>query len=154
MTGASRGIGAATARKLAEHHAKVVLAARTSHEINAVADEIRSAGGTADAIACNVTDYSDLAAAVDHCVKAYGRLDILINNAGAIEPISRIADSDSDKWGMVADVKYKGVYHGLRAAIPVMEKQGSGTSVNVSSGAATRALEDWSHYCPSKAAAL
>lgn len=154
VTGASRGIGAATARRLAEHHAKVVLAARTTQEINAVAEEIRSAGGTADAIACNVTVYSDVVAAVDHCVMTYGRLDVLINNAGAIEPISRIADSDPDEWGMVADVNYKGVYHGLRAAIPVMEKQGSGIIVNVSSGAATGALEGWSHYCSSKAAAL
>ncbi|MCR9136489.1 MAG: SDR family oxidoreductase [Alphaproteobacteria bacterium] len=154
VKGASRGIGAATARRLAQYGANVVLAARTRNDIEAVAQEIRDAGGTAEAIVCDVANYADVQAAVDHCVSTFGRLDILVNNAGLIEPIARIADSDPDHWGRVADVNYKGVYYGMRAAIPVMEKQGSGVIINISSGAATGALEGWSHYCSSKAAAL
>ncbi len=154
ITGASRGIGAATARRLAEYGAAVVLAARTSPEIEAVASAIGTAGGTADAVTCDVTRYEDVSAVVDHCVARHGGLDILVNNAGLIDPIARLADSDPAEWARVADVNYKGVYHGLRAAIPVMEKGGGGTIVNISSGAATSALEGWSHYCSSKAAVL
>ena len=154
IKGASRGIGAATARRLAEYGARVVLAARTKTDIDIVAAEIRDNGGTADAVTCDVSNYSDVQAAVDHCVSRFGGLEILVNNAGIIEPIARIADSDPEHWSRVADVNYKGIYYGLRAAIPVMEKQGRGVIVNISSGAATGALEGWSHYCSSKAAAL
>ena len=154
ITGASRGIGAAAAKRLAEYGVKVVLAARSMQDIETLAQAIRATGGTAEAIACDVVRYGDVQTAVDHCISTYGRLDILVNNAGLIEPITRLGDSDPELWGHVADVNFKGVYHGLRAAIPVMEKQGGGVIVNISSGAATNALEGWSHYCASKAAAL
>ncbi len=154
ITGASRGIGAATARRLADCGAAVVLAARSGREIEELATAIRDAGGTADAIICDVSRYDDVSAAVGQCVERHGGLDILVNNAGLIDPIARLADSDPDEWARVADVNYKGVYHGLRAAIPVMLDGGGGTVVNISSGAATSALEGWSHYCSSKAAVL
>ena len=154
ITGASRGIGAATAIRLAHYGANVVLAARSNAQIEAVASRIRQAGGTSDAVTCDVSKYGDVEQLVRHCQDQYGRLDILVNNAGLIEPISQLADSDPDEWCNVADVNYKGVYHGLRAALPIMLKQGSGTIVNISSGAAVGALEGWSHYCSSKAAAL
>jgi len=77
-----------------------------------------------------------------------------VNNAGLIDPISRIADSDPEAWGKVVDVNIKGVYHGLRYALPVMREQGAGTVINISSGAANSALEGWSHYCATKAAVL
>jgi NAD(P)-dependent dehydrogenase (short-subunit alcohol dehydrogenase family) len=154
ITGASRGIGAAAARRLAEYGANVILAARTERDISAVAQGIREAGGKADAVACDVSQFRDVSAAVDFCVSKYGGLDILANNAGLIEPIARLADSDPEEWGRIADINYKGVYHGLRAAIPIMEKHGGGVIVNISSGAATGALEGWSHYCSSKAAVL
>ena len=154
ITGASRGIGAATARELARLGVGLVLAARTVGEIETIAEEIRRAGGKAEAVACDVSQYADVAAAVARCQDAFGRLDILVNNAGVIEPIARLAESDPEQWGRAADVNYKGVYHGLRAAIPVMEAQGSGVIVNLSSGAATGALEGWSHYSSAKAAAL
>lgn len=154
ITGASRGIGAATAKRLAEYGAAVVLAARSGAEIGEVASAICEAGGEAEAVPCDVTRYEDVSAAVDHCVTGHGGLDILVNNAGLIDPIARLADSDPAEWAQVADVNYKGVYHGLRAAIPVMEKAEGGTIVNISSGAATSALDGWSHYCSSKAAVL
>jgi NAD(P)-dependent dehydrogenase (short-subunit alcohol dehydrogenase family) len=102
----------------------------------------------------DVAVVGDVEAAVGRAVDAHGGLDVLVNNAGLIEPIARLADSDPDEWTKVADVNYKGVYFGLRAALPVMLGSGGGTVVNVSSGAATSALEGWSHYCSSKAAAL
>ena len=154
VTGASRGIGAATARSLVAYGAKVVLAARTADAIDHVAASICAVGGDARAIVCDVARYADVEAAVRHAVGAYGRLDILVNNAGLMEPIALLADSDPEQWGRIADVNYKGVYHGLRAAIPQMLKQGSGAIINISSNAATGALEGWSHYCSSKAAVL
>ncbi len=154
VTGASRGIGAATARRLAAAGATVVLTARSMAGIEDVAAQIRAAGGNADAIVCDVTDYAAVATAVQHCVDRHGSIDILVNNAGTIEPIARLADSDPELWGQVVDVNYKGVYHGLRSAIPVMEKQGGGVVVNISSGAAIAAMEGWSHYCSTKAAVL
>lgn len=154
VTGASRGIGAATAEELAKHGVAVVLAARSDGEIDAVAEKINAAGGRASAVACDVARYADVAAAVEHCRRTYGSLDILVNNAGVIDPIARLADSDPDGWNSVVDVNLKGVYHALRAAIPVMETQGGGVIVNISSGAATSPLEGWSHYCATKAAVL
>ncbi|PJK27458.1 SDR family NAD(P)-dependent oxidoreductase [Minwuia thermotolerans] len=154
ITGASRGIGAAAARHFGELGARVTLLARSRRTIQEIADEIVKAGGHAIAVGADVASYADVEAAVAKAVEAHGGLDVLVNNAGLIEPIARLAESDPDEWTKVADVNYKGVYFGLRAALPVMLKSGGGTVVNVSSGAATSALEGWSHYCSSKAAAL
>ncbi len=152
VTGASRGIGAEAAKALAGAGVGVVLAARSEGQAAAVAEEIRGAGGRAEAVACDVARFDDMAAAVARTTDAFGGLDILVNNAGLIEPIARIDASDPEAWGYVVDVNLKGVYHGLRAAIPAMA--GSGVIVNISSGAATSALEGWSHYCATKAAVL
>ncbi len=154
ITGASRGIGAATARIFAERGVAVCLAARSEADLEAEVAAIEAAGGRAIAIACDVSRYEDVASAVSATLDRFGQLDYLVNNAGLIEPVARLADSDPEAWGRVADVNYKGVYHGLRAAIPVMLDQGGGVIVNISSGAATNALEGWSHYCSSKAAVL
>lgn len=154
VTGASRGIGAATATCLAGYRAKVVLAARTADAIEQVAADIRTDGGDASAVVCDVARYAEVEAAVSHTVGTYGRIDVLVNNAGLMEPIALLAESDPEQWDRIADVNYKGVYHGLRAAIPEMLKRGRGTIINISSGAATVALEGWSHYCSSKAAVL
>ena len=154
ITGASKGIGAATARLFGAEGAKVALLARSGRAIEALAKEINDAGGEAIAIAADVASYEDMDAAVAQVVDAHGGLDVLVNNAGLIEPISHLAESDPAEWALAADVNYKGVYFGMRAALPVMLKAGAGTVVNVSSGAATSALEGWSHYCSSKAGAL
>ncbi|MEM9813437.1 MAG: SDR family oxidoreductase [Pseudomonadota bacterium] len=154
ITGASRGIGAAAARHLAAQGGKIVLAARSTGEIDALAREIRDAGGEAIAQRVDVSNWGDVRDLVATAVERFGRLDLLVNNAGLIDPISRLGDSDPEAWARVADVNYKGVYYGLRAAIPEMLKTGGGTVINISSGAAVSALEGWSHYCSSKAAAL
>jgi NAD(P)-dependent dehydrogenase (short-subunit alcohol dehydrogenase family) len=153
VTGASRGIGAETARVLAAQGAAVLLTARSLPLIEAVAAEIRANGGRAEAMACDVGDWAQVEASVAQARATFGALDILVNNAGLIDPIARLADSDPAEWAHVFDVNAKGVFHGMRAALPGMIAAGGGTIVTVSSGAAHQALEGWSHYCASKAAA-
>ena len=152
ITGASRGIGEATARYLAKHGANVVLAARSGKAIEAIVDDIKEGGGSAQAINCDVSQPEAVAALMDRAQSAYGSLDILVNNAGLIDPIARIEDSDPAAWGEIIDVNVKGVYHGLRYALPVMKALGRGTVINISSGASNSFLEGWPHYCASKAA--
>mgnify|MGYP003626587142 FL=1 len=155
ITGASRGIGEAAARHFAAQGANVLLAARSGDAVTRIAAEIeQEGGGRAAAIALDVSRYQDVENAVRRAVDMFGSLDVLVSNAGLIEPIALLAESDPEGWCHTADVNYKGVYFGLRAAIPVMLEQGGGSIVNVSSGAATGVLEGWSHYCSSKAAAL
>lgn len=154
ITGASRGIGAAAAHELAALGANVVLAARSTSAIEEHARAIRHEGGKALAVACDVADYAQVKAAIGETEKAFGPVSILVNNAGVIEPIARIDLSDPAEWGKVIDINVKGVYHCAHAALPGMLAKGAGTIINMSSGAATGALEGWSQYCSSKAAVL
>lgn len=154
ITGASRGIGAAMARGFAAEGASVVLLARSATSLEALAGEIEADGGQALAIGGDVSVWADVEGAVSQAVARFGALDVLINNAGVIEPIARLADGDPAAWGQAIDINLKGAYHGLRAAIPAMLAAGGGTVINISSGAATSALEGWSHYCASKAGVL
>lgn len=149
ITGASRGIGAAAARAFAGAGARVVLMARSAGDLAALADET---GGLA--LPCDVADWASVEAAVAQAVAAFGRLDVMVNNAGQIEPIAALAEADPAAWARAVQVNLTGTFHGLRAAIPVMRAQGSGTILNISSGAATQPLEGWSAYCASKAGAL
>ncbi|WP_138465031.1 SDR family oxidoreductase [Poseidonocella sp. HB161398] len=149
VTGASRGIGAAAARAFAAAGAKVALAARSREAIADLAGEL---GGDAVAITCDVSRYWEVEAAVAAVEKSFGRLDVLVNNAGVIEPIAPLGGADPEDWGKLIDINVKGVYHGMRAALPVMAANGGGTILTVSSGAASRPLEGWSAYCASKAA--
>lgn len=153
ITGASKGIGEAAARHLASVGVNVVLAARSEDAVTKIAAEINSGGGNAFGISCDVSDYEQVKAIIDVAHKTFGSVDILVNNAGLIDPIARIENSDPQMWGHIIDVNVKGVYYGTRAALPVMKGQGGGVIINISSGAATSALEGWSHYCASKAAA-
>jgi NAD(P)-dependent dehydrogenase (short-subunit alcohol dehydrogenase family) len=154
ITGASRGIGAAAARHFAENGAEVTLAARSTTAIDALAADIKAAGGTALAQPCDVADWQSVSDLMSATIARFGKVDVLINNAGLIDPIARLAVSDPHEWGTVVDVNLKGVYHGIRAVLPGMLDQGNGTIINISSGAATNVLEGWSHYCATKAAVL
>ncbi|MEM9575472.1 MAG: SDR family oxidoreductase [Pseudomonadota bacterium] len=148
ITGASRGIGAETARVFAGAGANVALLARGQREIADLAGEI---GAKALAIPCNVARYSDMATAVEVTQDTFGGLDVLINNAGVIEPISHLSAADPDAWGDVIDINLKGVFNGVHAALPVMRAGGGGSILTISSGAAHNPIEAWSHYCTSKA---
>jgi NAD(P)-dependent dehydrogenase (short-subunit alcohol dehydrogenase family) len=128
----------------------VVLMARDADAIAALAGEI---GTAALAVPCNVTRYREVETALGAAVDTFGRLDVLVSNAGVIEPIASFADADPDAWGQAIDINLKGVFHGARAAVPIMLAQGGGTLITVSSGAAVNALEGWSAYCASKAGA-
>ena len=150
ITGASKGIGASTARVFAEAGANVALVARNGDAIAHLAGEI---GQQAIAIPCDVSRFWEVQAAVDACLKAFGGLDVLIGNAGVIEPIASLSASDPEGWSHAIDVNLKGVYNGMRAAMPVMQDAGRGTIITISSGAAHNPLEGWSQYCASKAGA-
>ncbi|WP_343032656.1 SDR family oxidoreductase [Tritonibacter litoralis] len=151
ITGASRGIGEAAARYLANLGANVVLAARSEDAVTRIANEI---GPQAIGLSCDVADWAQVSATVARTQEGFGGVDILLNNAGLIDPIARIEDADPLAWGKVVDVNVKGAFHMLRAAAPGMIVNGRGLVINISSGAATSALEGWSHYCATKAALL
>jgi NAD(P)-dependent dehydrogenase (short-subunit alcohol dehydrogenase family) len=150
ITGASRGIGAASAEVFAAAGAKVALLARSGDEVGALADRI---GAAALALPCDVGDAAAVQQAVDRAVAWGGRLDVLINNAGVIDPIARLADADPAAFARAVQINLNGVFFGMRAAIPVMRAQGSGTIITVSSGAAHNPLEGWGAYCSAKAGA-
>lgn len=150
VTGASRGIGAAAGRAFADAGAKVALLARSGDQVNVSADEI---GEAALPIACDVASYSDLEAAVAKTEAAFGPLDVFIGNAGLLDPISHLAEADVEAWGKTIDVNLKGVFNGMRVAMPRMIERGQGTIITISSGAAHGPVEAWSSYCASKAGA-
>ena len=151
ITGASRGIGRAAAQAFVEAGANVALLARSGRVVRDLAGEL---GDKALGLECDVSDWSSVRTAVDATVAQFGTADGLVNNAGVIEPIARLADAAPEDWGRAQDINLKGVFHGMKAVIPLMRAQGGGTIVTVSSGAATRAYEGWSAYCASKAGAL
>lgn len=151
VTGASRGIGAAAAAALSRAGATVVLTARPSEGLEQTAMAIARAGGAVFSCGCDVSDYKQFAGVLDQAIDRYGRIDALINNAGVIEPIASIADSDPAAWARNVTINLTGAYHAIRAVLPGMLEAGGGTIVNVSSGAAVRPLEGWSAYCSGKA---
>ncbi|GHC26933.1 short-chain dehydrogenase [Gemmobacter nanjingensis] len=151
ITGASRGIGAAAARVFAAAGAKVALLARSEAEMAALTADIGA--DRALVLACDVADAAAVSAAVAQIVAHWGQLDVLVNNAGMIEPIARIEDADPALWAQAVQVNLAGVFNGIRAALPVMKSAGTGTIITISSGAAHRPLEGWSAYCASKAGA-
>lgn len=132
ITGASSGLGEATARRLSADGATVVLGARRINRIKALADELTQAGGKALAIATDVTNAVQVRALADAAVQAYGRIDVIINNAGLM-PHSPLDRLKIDDWNRTIDVNIKGVLYGIAAALPHMERQMSGHIINVSS---------------------
>ena len=149
ITGASSGIGAVTARELARQGASVVLGARRKDKLEALVKEIAQAGGKAIAVACDVATRTDVAALVEAGVEAFGKVDVMINNAG-IMPLSPMAELRVDEWEQTLDVNIKGVLYGIAAALPVFQKQGSGHFINISSVAGIRTFPNAAVYCGSK----
>lgn len=150
ITGASKGIGAAAARAFASAGANVALVARSEAALDALAASI---GPQALPLPCDVADFAALESAVARTVGQFGRLDVMINNAGVISPIGRIEEIDPDAWSAMIDINLKGVFNGMKAVLPTMIAQGGGSVLTISSGAAHGPLEGWSHYCSSKAGA-
>lgn len=132
ITGASSGIGEATARILAQAGAKVVLGARRVDRLEKIVGEIKAAGGKAIAHPLDVTQREDVRLFVDAAVREFGRLDVLVNNAGVML-VSLLSELKIDDWDRMIDVNIKGVLYGIGAALPVMKNQGSGHVINVSS---------------------
>ncbi|WP_424967110.1 SDR family oxidoreductase [Dinoroseobacter sp. S375] len=150
ITGASTGIGESAARVFAAAGAHVGLLARNAEACARIADEI---GENALALPGDVSDPDALPAAVAAMRARFGTLDVLINNAGVITPIAPLDAADPADWGKLIDINLKGVFYGMRAALPAMKAQGAGTIITISSGAASHPLEGWSAYCASKAGA-
>jgi NADP-dependent 3-hydroxy acid dehydrogenase YdfG len=132
ITGASSGLGASTAKLLARHGAKVVLGARRKDRIDAVVQEIAVAGGTAIGFAADVTKRADVEALIQGAVDRFGRVDVLVNNAGimAIAPIQLLK---VEEWDRQIDVNIRGVLYGVAAALPHMQQQQSGHIINLAS---------------------
>ena len=148
VTGASRGIGAASARAFAKAGALVGVMARSRTGVDELAAEI---GGLA--LSGDVAQAADMEDVVARICDRFGRLDVLVNNAGIIGPIAGLAAADVKEWEQAIDINLKGVFHGMRAALPVMRAQGGGTILTVGSGAAHAPQQGWSAYCASKAGA-
>lgn len=132
ITGGSSGIGEATALRLADAGAAVVLGARRTERIAALAKEIESRGGKASALATDVTRRDDLEALVKHAIERFGKVDVLVNNAGVM-PISRLDVLDVDGWDRMIDTNIKGVLYAIAAVLPPMKAQKSGHIITISS---------------------
>jgi NADP-dependent 3-hydroxy acid dehydrogenase YdfG len=153
ITGASSGLGEATARHLSALGAVVVLGARRVARIDALADELTRAGGKALAVATDVTRFDDVKHLVDQAVQTFGRLDVVINNAGLM-PHSRLERLKIDDWNRTIDVNIKGVLYGIGAALPYMKEQKAGHIINVSSVAGHKVRPGSAVYAATKAAVL
>lgn len=149
ITGAGRGIGRASAIHLAARGARLVLGARSEAEIAAVAGEIKAAGGEAIYQATDVTKRADLDALVDVCCKRFGRLDVIVNNAG-IGPLSRFDALKVDDWDAMIDVNLKGALYGIAAAMPVFTRQDSGHIINIVSTAGLKIVPTMGVYAATK----
>ncbi|MCM3697943.1 SDR family oxidoreductase [Paenibacillus macerans] len=132
ITGASSGIGEATAKLLAANGAKVVLAARREERLRQIAGEIRQAGGEASSFQADVASSEDMKKLAQFAIERYGRVDVLVNNAG-IMPVSRLSELRVEDWDRMIDVNVKGVLYGIAAVLPIMREQKSGHIINVSS---------------------
>lgn len=151
VTGAGRGIGRAVALALADRGAAVALVSRTQSEVELVAEEIRSRGGTAIASLLDVSNWDMVHWTAQQIAAALGPIDILINNAGVLDPLGKVWETDPEQAGRLFDINLAGAYYCLRAALPDMLQHGRGVIVNVSSGAATTVAPGWSVYAASKA---
>ncbi|MFD7394460.1 SDR family oxidoreductase [Streptomyces virginiae] len=149
ITGASSGIGEATARRLAADGHRLFLGARRTDRLDALGREIDEAGGTAAFRRLDVTDAADVRAFVAAARDRYGRVDVLVNNAGVM-PLSPLDALKVDEWDRMIDVNVRGVLHGIAAALPLMRAQGGGHFVNVASVGAYEVSPTAAVYCATK----
>ncbi|WP_034299286.1 SDR family oxidoreductase [Herbaspirillum sp. RV1423] len=149
VTGASSGIGAATAKKLASEGVRVGLAARRLDRLQSLAEEIKAAGGEAIAIKMDVTDQESVNRGVQRLVQQYGTIDISFNNAGLM-PISDIASLKVNEWHQMVDVNIKGLLNTVAAVLPVMQEKKSGHIINTSSIAGRKTFSGLGVYCATK----
>ena len=151
VTGASSGIGEATARHLAERGARVMVGARRTDRLEALVSDLTGRGHEAAYAALDVSSRESAATIVDAARERFGRLDVIVNNAGVM-PLSPLAALKVDEWERMIDVNIKGVLYGIAAALPIFKAQGSGHVINISSIAAHRVMPSGSVYCATKAA--
>ncbi|WP_193106094.1 SDR family oxidoreductase [Brachybacterium sp. FME24] len=149
ITGASSGIGAATARQLAADGHVVVLGARRRDRLDQLAAEIRENGGVAYPITLDITDLERTRGVVQHIIDEFGRLDVLINNAGVM-PLSTLEQARVQDWNRMIDVNIRGVLHGIAAAQPVMREQKGGHIITLASTGAHEVLPSAAVYCGTK----
>ncbi len=149
ITGASSGLGEAAARRLSARGASVVLGARRVDRLTSLANELTTAGGKALALETDVTHRDQVQRLVDAAVRAYGRIDVMINNAGLM-PQSLLERLKIDEWDRMIDVNIKGVLYGIAAALPYMQQQKSGHFINVSSVAGHKVRPGGTVYSATK----
>ncbi|MEU9802888.1 SDR family oxidoreductase [Streptomyces sp. NPDC051000] len=149
ITGASSGIGEATARRLAADGHRVLLGARRTDRLEGLVEQIVAEGGTAAFRALDVTDAQDVRAFVDAARAEFGRIDVLVNNAGVM-PLSPLEALKTEEWDRMIDVNVRGVLHGIAAALPAMRAQGAGHIVNIASVGAYEVSPTAAVYCATK----
>lgn len=150
ITGASRGLGAATARAVARMGARVAITARSRQALEAVAEEIGASGGEVAVIPGDVSDADDRQEMLAAARAAFGELDALVNNAGVLDPIAPLGGASAAAWEYNLRVNLLAPVHLTRLALPSLLTR-SGRVINVSSGAAVKVIEGWSAYCTAKA---
>jgi len=149
VTGASSGIGEATARLLARRGARVVMGARRADRLEKLAAAIRAEGGTVEYRALDVTKRENVAAFVKFAQATFGRVDVIVNNAGVM-PLSPLESLKVEEWDRMIDVNIRGVLHGIAAGLPIMKAQGQGQFVNVSSIGGHTVVPTAAVYCATK----
>jgi NADP-dependent 3-hydroxy acid dehydrogenase YdfG len=149
ITGASSGLGEATARHLSDQGATVVLAARRAGRIKSLADELTSKGSKAHSVTTDVTCLGQVKRLVDTTAEIYGRVDVMLNNAGLM-PLAPLERLKIDEWEQMIDVNLKGVLYGIAAALPLMKEQKSGHIINVSSVYGHKVAPAAAVYCATK----
>ncbi|PCF95321.1 SDR family oxidoreductase [Vreelandella nigrificans] len=149
LTGASSGIGETTARWLASQGHRLIIGARRTDRLEALARSIRTESGNVDYLALDVTDLKAMQAFADFAIKTYGRIDVIINNAGVM-PLSPLAALKVDEWNRMIDVNIRGVLNGIAAVLPTMQAQKSGQVINISSIGGLTVMPTAAVYCATK----
>jgi NADP-dependent 3-hydroxy acid dehydrogenase YdfG len=149
ITGASSGIGEATAVRLADDGHRLFLGARRTDRLQTLVDQIRANGGTAAFRRLDVTNAADVEGFVASACETYGRVDVLVNNAGVM-PLSALAERKLNEWNRMIDVNFRGVLHGIAAALPAMRAQGGGHIINLASVGAYEVVPTAAVYCATK----